>query len=363
MAYDKVVDSTVLDGYFSDIADAIRSKDGTQNTYTPAQMPQAIEDIPSGGGIPQVLLDLMAGTASGSVTINGVERMDYIAIGLGDVTGINPITELHLPDTISMCHGNSNYSRYGGLLDTYHGNAKLQILDIPKCTRLYVNDGDKSNYADKFKNLKTLNAPELTAIRGSLRGCGIEHLNLPKLTSTDQYAFCFSTSLEDVSLPLLTTMQGNMFEGCTALKNLVTGKLTGLGNSAFRNCSVLEGPLDFTGVTVYVWWKYVCAGCTALEQVEFQNSGSLGSYFFQDSGIKALIIRQKNKNGILSLSNINALTNTPIASGTGYIYVPRDRVATYQADTNWSTYSAQFRALEDYTDDGTLTGEFIMPTN
>lgn len=50
MAIDKAVDSTVLDGYFSDIADAIRDKDGTQNTYTPAQMPTAIENIPTGGG-------------------------------------------------------------------------------------------------------------------------------------------------------------------------------------------------------------------------------------------------------------------------------------------------------------------------
>ena len=50
MAIDKAVDSSVLDGYFSDIADAIRDKDGTQNTYTPAQMPTAIENIPTGGG-------------------------------------------------------------------------------------------------------------------------------------------------------------------------------------------------------------------------------------------------------------------------------------------------------------------------
>ena len=28
-----------------------------------------------------------------------------------------------------------------------------------------------------------------------------------------------------------------------------------------------------------------------------------------------------------------------------------------QAATNWSTYAAQFRALEDYTVDGTTTGE------
>ena len=33
----------------SDIADAIRAKNGTQNTYTVAQMAQAILDIPSGG--------------------------------------------------------------------------------------------------------------------------------------------------------------------------------------------------------------------------------------------------------------------------------------------------------------------------
>lgn len=32
-------------------------------------------------------------------------------------------------------------------------------------------------------------------------------------------------------------------------------------------------------------------------------------------------------------------------------------VDTYKADTNWSTYAAQFRALEDYTVDGTITGE------
>lgn len=36
--------------YLTDIADAIRSKDGSQNTYTPSQMPQAILDIPTGGG-------------------------------------------------------------------------------------------------------------------------------------------------------------------------------------------------------------------------------------------------------------------------------------------------------------------------
>lgn len=46
MAYDKVVDSTVLNGLFTAIANAIRAKNGSQDTYTPAQMPQAIRTLP-----------------------------------------------------------------------------------------------------------------------------------------------------------------------------------------------------------------------------------------------------------------------------------------------------------------------------
>lgn len=44
--------TTTLAGTFSDIADAIRSKNGSSNTYTPAQMPSAIQAIPTGGSNP-----------------------------------------------------------------------------------------------------------------------------------------------------------------------------------------------------------------------------------------------------------------------------------------------------------------------
>lgn len=45
MAIDRAVDSAVLDGYFSDIAGAIRNKNGSSDTYTPAQMAAAIDAI------------------------------------------------------------------------------------------------------------------------------------------------------------------------------------------------------------------------------------------------------------------------------------------------------------------------------
>lgn len=40
-----------IETYFKNIANAIRTKSGTSGLITPAQMPQAIADIPSGGGV------------------------------------------------------------------------------------------------------------------------------------------------------------------------------------------------------------------------------------------------------------------------------------------------------------------------
>ena len=39
-----------------------------------------------------------------------------------------------------------------------------------------------------------------------------------------------------------------------------------------------------------------------------------------------------------------------------YIYVPSALIDSYKAATNWTTFSTQFRALENYTLDGTING-------
>lgn len=76
---DKAVDSAVLDGYFSDIADAIRSK-GQQGTYTPAQMAQAIEDIPTE---PNLQTKSVTPTESAQVITpdSGYDGLDEVDVG------------------------------------------------------------------------------------------------------------------------------------------------------------------------------------------------------------------------------------------------------------------------------------------
>lgn len=359
MAYDKAVDSAVLDGYFSDIADAIRDKGGS-GTYTPAQMPQAIEDLPASD---PNLMAVLSGTASGEVTLKGIETL---GVGLFFGRNYNPnVTVLNMPDLVSVA-GSYTVDADGPGISGGGPNTtpvmKLHTINLPKCTFLRIPNENGLSINPKLQTLTTLNAPLLETLAGNLRGTALTSVNFPELKTLTNTNFANCISLQSVNLPKVTALGGSMFDGCTALKTLVTGKLTGLSGSAFRNCSALEGPFDFTGVTIYAWWTYVCAGCAALKQVEFQNSGSLGNYFFQNADIEALVIRPKNASGSLSLSNINALSGTPIESGTGYIYVPRDQISTYESTTNWSAFAGQFRALEDYTSDGTVDGEFIMPT-
>ena len=56
------------------------------------------------------------------------------------------------------------------------------------------------------------------------------------------------------------------------------------------------------------------------------------------------------------LGTVNATYN-PAGAKDGYIYVPRNMIETLSNATNWSAYASQLRALEDYTVDGTTTGD------
>lgn len=303
MAYDKVVDSTVLDGYFSDIADAIRDQGGTSATLTPAQMPQAIEDIPT---MDSSFAALLSGDASGVVTVRGIEDLSCTQIVLRNAT------ELHMPDLVYFTTEGSNR---GGLMDL--GSAsKLEVLDMPKCERLYMNNFNRNTSEPTFRHLRALNTPKLKRLQGYLRGVLLTELNLPELEVLGK--MMYSTALTHVVLPKYNSaIESNAFINDSALTTVE------LGNSELAG-----------------------------------NSVSLPSGSFRNTGLTSLVLRYSSA---VTLSSRDAFLSSPIASGTGYIYVPRDLVATYQAATNWATYSAQFRALEDYTVDGSIDGD-LDPT-
>lgn len=183
---------------------------------------------------------------------------------------------------------------------------------------------------DKFSDYPSL-VREKTIVDDSIitRKISGEYRN-NRVTKVGYYAFDECLLLTAVSFPLVTSIQNGSFYGCEMLATI-----------DFPQAIYVEG--------------YAFHGCKALTTADFPAATYIGSNtFYNCSSLSALILRSE---AIGKLSNTNAFKGTLIASGTGYIYVPRALVNSYKAATNWSTYAAQFRALEDYTVDGTTTGE------
>ena len=105
--------------------------------------------------------------------------------------------------------------------------------------------------------------------------------------------------------------------------------------------------------------KYAFYCCTKLVNIDMPVLTSIEENSLEKcSALTKLILR--NTETVCSLNATSALSNTPIANRTGYIYVPSTLIGSYQSATNWSTYADKFRVLEDYTVDGTTTGELDM---
>jgi hypothetical protein len=93
-----------------------------------------------------------------------------------------------------------------------------------------------------------------------------------------------------------------------------------------------------------------------LASVDLSKVTSIGKQAFRDCPVlKTFIIRQSDS--VCTLTYTYTFKNTLIESGNGYIYVPDSLLDQYRQATNWAAYADQIRALEDYTVDGTTTGE------
>lgn len=86
--------------------------------------------------------------------------------------------------------------------------------------------------------------------------------------------------------------------------------------------------------------------CKALTVVDVPEVTTIATQAFGEcTALEALILRSSV---IATLESSDSLKNSGIAKGTGFVYVPSALVEGYKSATNWSTYAAQIRAIEDY---------------
>lgn len=173
----------------------------------------------------------------------------------------------------------------------------------------------------------------------------IQSVSMPNVTNIGTYGFCDCSVLVYVDFPLLSTIGERGFQNNTKLKSIDFPLLVNVSRNICYSCSALES------VNLPVATKlgyYVFYGCKKLTRLDFPVLTYIEGYSFNGcSALVALILRSST---LCKLNATTALASTPIASGTGYIYVPAALVDSYKAATNWSTYADQIRAIEDYPD-------------
>lgn len=201
----------------------------------------------------------------------------------------------------------------------------------------------------------------LTKIGGyAFAGCTtLTEVELPNVTTIGLYPFHKCTSLKSINMPMLVTIEGAYnpaFNGLTSLKSIRLDNLEETKQQLLSGCPAL---VDVYAPKITVLANGTFQNCTNLARLDMPVLSVIQINAFYNTIVTTLIIRT---NTVCSLMDVGAFSECPMKKGTGYIYVPRALIDSYKAATNWSTYANQFRALEDYTVDGTVTGKFLAGT-
>ena len=214
--------TTINDTNLTNIADAIRSKNGTATTYKPSEMANAISQI----------------TTSEDLTSELTEQNTLIAT-----------QEATIDDIVSALQGKSA----GG--------------------------GD-------------------TSLEDSFMTGSITHYRNDRITLTSQYCLAGRNNLITVELPNVKELQTR-----------------------------------------------ACFMCSNLERIELDNIERFYSgVFYGNYALKSVVIRTST---VATLVARDVFSNSAIASGTGYIYVPDNLVNSYKSATNWSDYANQIKPISE----------------
>lgn len=299
----------------SNIADAIRAKNGLSNTYTPSQMINAINSlVKTGYNVIDICNRNISGFISGSTSIIGA----YAFTGCSNITSISfanctrisscafsscvKLSSMYLPNVTSI-EGSA-----------FYGCKSLTYINFSQITSLF---GGTFGYCE---NLTSVSFPNLQYIQGDFSGCGFSYINLPELISVrGYYAFYYCRNLTSVSLPKLTYLYQYTFYWCPKLAVINLPSCSYVGPYAFQACSVLS----LISIPI----------CISISTGAFSNCYNLLSLYL-------------NNVSMVTTLSTSAFNSTPIGGYTtstggvyGSVYVPSSLLTSFKTATNWAAIS------------------------
>lgn len=183
----------------------------------------------------------------------------------------------------------------------------------------------------------------------------LKKITMEGVTEIGQMAFQ-ECGFEELTLPnSCLHIRNGAFKGCRSMTTFSAPEVTSLSDSAFSGCTKLA---NFSAPKVTVMSSNVFTNCTALKKLRFDSRvETIFSQTFKGcSSLTTLILAANeyaNETYYTALRNIDAFEGTPIANGTGYIYVPDDLVGSYKIASNWSQFAEQIKPLSEYVEEVT----------
>lgn len=139
-----------------------------------------------------------------------------------------------------------------------------------------------------------------------------------RITQIRDYAFQFQSNLVSASCPSVRQVNIFSFLHCDKLAQVDMPALEYVGDSAFAQCAQLT-TLDLPSAE-------------GIDLEAFKGCANLS----------VLILRSPE---VCYLIHHSAFTDTPIASGVGFIYVPDALVEQYKVAESWSVYAGKIRPI------------------
>ena len=193
MAYDKVVDSAVLDAAMTYTANRIRNKTG---------------------GTDQIAWDSTKGFGD---AVDAIAGSDEDAI---------------IQRTISGAYSNDRITTVGAC--AFLGCNALTAIDLPNVTQV------KRNAFESCNRLQTINLPKATDLgSGVFTNSAIQQADFPLVTTIGDGCFHVATYLTSANLPLVTALPNNAFR-LSAIRTADFAAVTNINRTAFTDCQHLE---------------------------------------------------------------------------------------------------------------------------
>ena len=352
-----------LKDFLTDVADAIREKEGSTGLINPQEFSAKIRAIETGGGG-----ESGGGGTEPDVPVIG-DGKTYLYIKIADKGRM----DVPLYFQQSVANGVTIDWGDGSSTETLSGKGPVNT------THTYARKGNYAITLD-VANGCTLglgHASSSYCVMGSISGVGKVYSNMlqkaeigSKVTTIGSYAFQYCYSLSSVVIPQsVTDISKNAFQNCYSLSSVVIPQgVTTIGEYAFSNCYSLSSVVLPQVVTSF--GGYVFQNCDTLSSVVLpQGVTTIGSYLLSScDSLCSVVIPQSvtnissnafaNCKGMVSY-DFSSLDAIPTLSSTSAfssipsdckIVVPDELYDAWIASSNWSTYASNIVKASEHTD-------------